>query len=214
MVGLAAIELTRSASWVKPGWRNKPPCPVLFLLDEFPILGLMTPISNGLSYLAGYDVQIWTFAQNIGQLKDIYGESWHNFPANAGATSFFGVNDPDTAEYVERLLGEGVEQLEYYEHATAQKTTNLASNVDAVIAHEPLAQFQSQLDAKLNTSDSSGIAKGHRFKKEKLASASEIRALPEPLELVFIRNQPPILAIKMPYYKFNLLHGLVGTWQR
>ncbi|MCA3653532.1 MAG: type IV secretory system conjugative DNA transfer family protein [Methylobacterium sp.] len=113
MVGLAVAELTRKAHWKNwEGWETAPPCDVMFLLDELPILGNMPPVVNGLAYLAGYGIQIWSFAQNIGQLKSAYGEDWQNFTANAGAISFFGVSDPDTADYVARLLGETDE----YEH--------------------------------------------------------------------------------------------------
>lgn len=195
MIGLAIVELTRPAPWAgKDRWRLRPPGPVLFMLDELPALGTMSPIVEGLSYLAGYDVQLWSFAQNIGQLKEIYGESWHNFPANSGAMSFFGVNDPDTAEYIERLLGETPERLVYYEHLTSSRTTD------------------TNREPGYMTSSTFGTAKSHRFIKDKVMSAAEVRALPEDLQLIFIRNREPILASKLPFYKFELIKGLAGQW--
>lgn len=195
MIGLASIELTRPAPWSgRPGWRQRPPAPVLFFLDEFAALGKMTPVSEGLAYLAGYDVQLWPFVQNVGQLKEIYGEAWHNFPANAGATSFFGVNDPDTAEYIERLLGETPEEMRYYSHHVASRTMDI------------------EREAKNAFSSSSGTATSHRFVKEKVMSAAEIRALPEGLQLIFVRNREPILASKLPYYEFELINRLAGQW--
>lgn len=195
MIGLAAIELTRPAPWAgDEGWRLRPPAPVLFILDELPALGMMTPVSEGLAYLAGYDVQLWSFVQNVGQLKEIYGEAWHNFPANSGATSFFGVNDPDTAEYVERLLGETPEELKYYQHRVSGYSINSA--------RPDSEAFNSQ----------SGSSMGHRFSKNKVMSAAEIRSLPESLQLIFIRNRLPILASKLPYYKFPLINRLANQW--
>lgn len=189
MIGLAAVELTRPPSWSDgPGWRNAPPCPVLFMLDELPTLGHMSPIVDGLAYLAGYGVQLWSFAQNIGQLKEIYGEAWHNFPSNSAATAFFGVNDPDTADYIERLLGETPERMVYYQHA--------AHTVD--ILHD--------------NGGMKGMSLGHRFHREKVISSAEIRALPAELQLVFIRNRPPVLATKLPYYEFEMLQSLSGRW--
>lgn len=195
MIGLAAIELTRPPSWLgQPGWRARPPGPVLFLLDELPALGRMNPISEGLAYLAGYDVQLWAFAQNVGQLKEIYGDAWHNFPANSGATMFFGVNDPDTAEYVERLLGETPEKMVYYTHRTSNST------------------FDTGRDPGKMSSSQIGTAQSHRFMREKVISAAEIRALPDPLQLIFIRNRQPIIASKLPYHEFELIEGLADQW--
>lgn len=195
IIGLAIIELTRPPAWDgREGWRDRPPCPVLFILDELAALGEMKPVVEGLAYLAGYDVQLWSFVQNIGQMKDIYGTAWENFPANSGATSFFGVNDPDTAEYLERLLGETPERLVYYDHRTSGTTIDYS--------REP---------GKM-TNSTSGTAVGHRFVRNKVMSAAEVRALSEDLELIFIRNTEPILASKLPFYKFELIKDLAGQW--
>ena len=203
MVGLAAVELTRSPSWSNiEGWNSQPPCPVMFLLDEFPSLGYMEPIANGLAYLAGYGVQIWTYAQNIGQLKQIYGEAWQNFPANAGATTFFGVNDPDTADYIDRLLGETQEYLHHYQAQGYRSVGSSSSGYSAVYGSSSTSTNLESLENRTN----------HRFTRHKIASSAEIRAIPEELQLVFIRNKPPILANKLPYYKFELLNGLYETW--
>lgn len=195
MIGLATIELTRAVPWrEKKHWRKSPPAPVLFFLDELPVLGKMGPIVEGLAYLAGYGVRLWSFAQNIGQLKEIYGESWHNFPANSAVTAFFGVNDPDTAEYVERLLGETPEKMVYYTHSVSSSTFNAGNSNGQGL------------------SSSSGSSRSHRFMKEKVMSAAEVRALPEQLQLIFIRNRKPILASKLPFYRFELIKGLAGQW--
>ena len=240
MTGLAAVELTRLGDWVdEPGWRRKPPCSVLFLLDEFPSLGEMKPIANGLAYLAGYGVQLWTFAQNIGQLKHIYGEAWQNFPANAGATSFFGVNDPDTAAYVERLLGETQEVLQHYyargyrnkgsftdTHGTSSSrgTSHGTSSSNVPRPNDVMQQGRNSGDSRSSGSSASSANSinieveedriNHRYTKWQIATASEVRSMPDPLQLVFIRNQKPILATKLPHYQFELLNGLYSTWKR
>ncbi|WP_417480227.1 type IV secretory system conjugative DNA transfer family protein [Maricaulis maris] len=236
MTGLAAVELTRFGDWVEePGWRRKPPCSVLFLLDEFPALGEMTPIANGLAYLAGYGVQLWPFAQSIGQLKSIYGEAWQNFPANAGATSFFGVNDPDTAAYVERLLGETSETLQhyyargYYNAGSITDQTGQSSNTGSSSGSNSSNQYSSGFSTNRSDNNSSGTSSStsrvtnleheadrinHRYTKWKIATAADVRALPEELQFVFIRNRRPILSTKLPHYQFELLEGLYSTWKR
>jgi type IV secretion system protein VirD4 len=224
MVGLAIAELTRHSTWVAwEGWEEKPPCDVLFLLDELPALGHMPPIVNGLAYLAGYGIQIWSFVQNIGQLKGIYGEDWQSFPANAGAMNFFGVNDPDTADYVVRLLGETDE----YEHAyetTSDTITSSFSTSDSRSngssdswAWGGSSSSGSSSSSSTSSSDSHGVSsttnQNVRFVREPIASSADIRALPPDLQFVFFRSNPPIIATKMPYYDFPLFKGLVDQWR-
>lgn len=205
ITGLAAVELTRSPPWKdKTKWRNEPPCPVMFILDEFPALGHMKPIADGMAYLAGYNVQLWIFAQNIGQLKTIYGNGWENFPANSAVTSFFGVNDPDTAEYIERLLGETPEYLDEYLASGYASIGSTGYSSSSGLGNSSSTQNLELLEKRVN----------HRHTKTKIAPASEIRAMSEKLQLVFIRNTKPILASKIPHYKFELLEGLYETWEK
>lgn len=225
MVGLAVAELTRRPHWSRwDGWHASPPCDVLFLLDELPILGHMPPIVNGLAYLAGYGIQIWSFAQNIGQLKSAYGEEWHNFTANAGAISFFGVNDPDTAEYVVRLLGETEEyehQYETFSSSTSQGSSYSDSKSDGDSSSSSYGNDYSSSSGSSSSrsvstsqsySSSDTTTQNVRFVKEAVAQGADVRSLPPDLQLVFYRNNPPILAAKMPYYDFPLFRDLVDRW--
>src|SRR5690606_7385231 len=52
------------------------PSRVLFLLDEFANLGRMNPVLRAVSLMAGYGVQIWTFLQDLSQLKGTYPDRW------------------------------------------------------------------------------------------------------------------------------------------
>ncbi|MFO0447703.1 MAG: type IV secretory system conjugative DNA transfer family protein, partial [Pseudomonadota bacterium] len=227
MTGLAVAELTRAPMWSGlEGWARKPPCDVLFLLDELPILGHMPPIVNGLAYLAGYDIQIWSFAQNIGQLKSVYGDDWQNFTANAGAISFFGVNDPDTADYVVRLLGETEEYAHTYytsSESSSSGTTDTKGYSDS--SGSSYSGYRSDGSGSSNssssgfsssesssTSNSQTTTENTRFVREPIAQAAEIRAIRPDLQLVFFRNNPPIIATKMPFYDFPLFSELYDTW--
>lgn len=207
MVGLAIAELTRAPAWAGwEDWAEKPPCDVLFLLDELPSLGHMPPIVNGLAYLAGYGVQIWSFVQNIGQLKGLYGEDWHNFPANAGAITFFGVNDPDTADYVVRLLGETDEHAHYYQ--TSSETESSSTSPSETFSESSISYSTSRSEGYSSTT-----SQNVRFVREPIARAADIRAMAADLQLVFYRNNPPILTTKMPYFDFPLFKGLFGQWR-
>jgi len=80
--------------------------PVTFFLDEFVQLGRMEPIQNGLSYLAGYGVRLWLFAQDLGQIEGIYGrDKSRSILANCGCRVFLGTNDPETSKYVSDMCG-------------------------------------------------------------------------------------------------------------
>lgn len=206
MVGLGVVELTREGYWTKwEGWRPEPPCPVLFLLDELPTLGHMEPIVNGLAYLAGYKVQLWSFAQNLGQLKEIYGDAWHNFPANAAVSCFFGVNDPDTAEFVSRQLGESAEEMDTY-----YTSSDSSSNSDS---HSTSWSPDGGRSMGSGSSSTSGSQEHVRFVREPLATPSDVCALHKDLQFLFVRNRKPILSTRLDYYNFPLFDQLYGSWR-
>jgi type IV secretion system protein VirD4 len=96
-MGFAALELKRT--------KTRPKFPVLMMLDEFPALGRMKVIEEEISYLAGYDVRLWLFAQDLKQLTSIYGDKAESIIANCAVKQFFGVSDFDTAKLVSLMCG-------------------------------------------------------------------------------------------------------------
>lgn len=105
VVGSAIRELKDSYKQSKQNPDQAETPPVLFLLDEFAQLAHMSPIEDGLSYLAGYGVRFWFFLQDIEQLKSNYPSSWQSFLANTDIKCFFGVNDIYTAQLVSETAG-------------------------------------------------------------------------------------------------------------
>ena len=65
MIGFAMRELRQSFTQYKKDNQVQDKPPVLFILDEFPQLAYMRPIEEALLYLAGYDVRIWFFIQDL-----------------------------------------------------------------------------------------------------------------------------------------------------
>lgn len=218
LIGLAVVQLTREAEWTgleSVGWRERPPCPVMFIIDELPALGAMDPIVNGLSYLAGYDVQIWSFVQNLGQLKDLYGAAWHNFPANAAVTSFFGVNDQETADYVSKQLG----QSEEFEKVVVNLGVNATkadggATADAYTA-SGLRPGSNTTTNTQNWGKTQGLSasEARKLARENLATAADVRSTHKDLQYVFIRNRPPILSTRIDYYRFPLFDNMTGNWR-
>lgn len=79
---------------------------VKFILDEFGVLGKMDAIANGFQFLAGKNICLWPFVQDLGTLKSLYGEEGMNkFIANASVLQFFNARDGFTAKYLSDLLG-------------------------------------------------------------------------------------------------------------
>lgn len=75
---------------------------VLVMLDEFANLGPLKVIENGYGLIAGHGVTLWSFVQNLTQLKNLYKENWPVFLANSAAVTVSNVNDTETAAYFNR----------------------------------------------------------------------------------------------------------------
>lgn len=84
---------------------RKPNKRVTFLLDEFAALGYLPEIETALSTYAGYNVTVWPILQSLIQLKNIYGDNWETFIANAAIRHFFSINDNFSANYVSSAIG-------------------------------------------------------------------------------------------------------------
>lgn len=78
---------------------------VLFLLEEFAVLGYLRPIETAAGFMAGFGVKLWTVLQDITQLKTHYPKSWETFLGNAGVLQAFGNVDLSTTEYLSKRMG-------------------------------------------------------------------------------------------------------------
>ena len=83
----------------------KPAVPVLFVLDEFPVLGHVEVIEKAAGLMAGFGVKLWAIVQNLGQLKTHYKDSWQTFVANSGVVTAFGVVDRESQTELAAKLG-------------------------------------------------------------------------------------------------------------
>lgn len=85
--------------------KAKPKRHVLFVLDEFAVLGNMQSIETAAGLMAGFGVKLWPIVQNIGQLKKHYPTSWETFIANAGCITAFGIGDSETLKVLSDYVG-------------------------------------------------------------------------------------------------------------
>lgn len=79
--------------------------PVLMILDEFARLEALPAVTSAFSFAAGFNLQLWPFVQDIGQLQHLYGKEWMTILANCGLVQFFTPTDIDTADYLQRRGG-------------------------------------------------------------------------------------------------------------
>jgi type IV secretion system protein VirD4 len=144
--------------------------PVLYLLDEFAALGLMSPIERAMGLMAGYGVQLWPILQDLHQLRSTYGGRAGTFFSNASVLQVFGVNDAETAQLVSGLLGQ---------------TTIVFST-------------QSRRDGSFFSEGDTSTSDHHTGRP--LMTPDEVRNLATHLELLFVAGQRPIMANKLRYY--------------
>jgi type IV secretion system protein VirD4 len=88
--------------------KTGPEHPVLFMLEEFPVLGYMRAIETAAGFMAGFGVKLWTVVQDFTQLKTNYPNSWETFLGNAGIIQAFGNVDLTTTEYLSKRLGHSI----------------------------------------------------------------------------------------------------------
>ena len=100
MIGMALEALERT------GPVKERQHPVLFVLDEFAVLGHMPSIERAAGQIAGFGVKLWPVIQDLTQLQRDYQKAWETFMGNAGLLTFFGNTDLTTLEHVSKRLGE------------------------------------------------------------------------------------------------------------
>ena len=82
------------------------PHQVLFLVDEFAMLGSMPTLATGLALLAGYKIRIMVVVQGLGQLEEIYKKTGtEGILQNCALQIFFASNDESTTHYIAGRLG-------------------------------------------------------------------------------------------------------------
>lgn len=85
----------------------KPNKRVYYLLDEFAVMGKMKDVQKAFAFARGQNIVMWFFAQNLSQIKEIYGEDGMNtFIGNAAMLQCFGgMKDQFTQQYFSRAFG-------------------------------------------------------------------------------------------------------------
>ena len=156
---------------------------VLFLLDEFAQLGPMAPVRRAVSLMAGYGVQVWTFLQDLGQLKQTYPKDWETFVANTDVVQAFGTTDQFTAEYLSKMAGT---RTVFSHGATMGKSRSRGK------------------------SRSSGRSEGASTSEHgrPLVMPDELRLMDEAEQLLLVRGHRPVRCRKLRFYEDDEFSGL------
>ena len=84
---------------------GKSPTPILMLIDEFLALGKLKEFPQAFATMASYNLMLWPFVQDIGQMKALYGESFNSFEANSRGLQIFSVDDEKSLEFISEKMG-------------------------------------------------------------------------------------------------------------
>lgn len=85
--------------------RQPPRLPTLFLLDEIGQLGTMPILRQAVTLLRGYGVRVWSFWQNLAQLRQCYPRDWETMIDNSKVIQAFGVTNYRMARELAEIFG-------------------------------------------------------------------------------------------------------------
>ena len=91
----------------------------LVMIDEAASLGPLQEVSRGDSLLRSRGVQLWTFWQNLSQLKQMYPAEWQTHLDNCGVIQTCGFGTPAVAREWSELLGRPASSLQQYDGSGA-----------------------------------------------------------------------------------------------
>jgi type IV secretion system protein VirD4 len=106
LVQMACTSLERLGTYP----RERPP--ILFMMEEFAVLGHMSIMERAAAYFPGFGVKLWIVLQSLQQLTNDYRTSYQTFLGNAGLIQMFAAGDDTSLEYVASRLGQLIEPFE------------------------------------------------------------------------------------------------------
>jgi type IV secretion system protein VirD4 len=161
---------------------QKLPIPCFFLLDEFPNMAGISDFKKKLATIRSRNMHASIVFQDISQLEDRYpNKGWTGIIGNCDWRLFLGANDPDTAMFVETLLGKGT--------VTTQSISRYAGS-------------KGWLDWGSETT---------RPESRNLMNLDEVLRLPVDEAVLFVRGQKPLRIKKMDYLQHPLAGKLVDS---
>lgn len=163
--------------------------PALILLDECASLGALEAVSSGISLLRGYGVRLWTFWQDLAQLRATYSHGWETILANSRFLQAYGTADEFTADYLSKLTG-----------MATVRSTSTSQTAGSTAA----AAFAGGSSSTSTATSSPEVAR-------RLLTADEIRRLPPTKALVFEQGRDPLRVERLSYLTNPTLRARAGA---
>lgn len=107
---------------------KQPEKPVLFMLDECATIGYLSAIETAVGLARGYGIQIWSFFQDIHQLKSIYGNRSESFLSNTGIQQIFTPNDFELADRISKRIGKTTVRVQPTSYNRTESNSGGTSN--------------------------------------------------------------------------------------
>jgi type IV secretion system protein VirD4 len=119
LVQMACIVLERMGTYPRDR------APILFMMEEFAVLGHMEIMERAAAYFPGFGVKLWCVSQDITQLQRNYSRSWETFLGNSGLLQCFAINDEATLDYVSRRMGKHMSPFEIRTAFSREQSTQI-----------------------------------------------------------------------------------------
>jgi type IV secretion system protein VirD4 len=87
--------------------RTRPKSSTLFIVDEAAQLGELPQLRQAITLLRGYGVRVWSFWQDLSQLRRLYPNDWETILNNCRVQQFFGASTALAADAVVEASGFG-----------------------------------------------------------------------------------------------------------
>lgn len=117
--------------------RGRPKRSTLFILDEAAQLGTLPQLRQAITLLRGYGVQVWSFWQDVSQLRRLYPADWETMVNNCSVAQAFGALNMLAAQSMESLTGYGGGDGQAVLDLGAHEMLLQIAGDDAVVARKP-----------------------------------------------------------------------------
>lgn len=85
--------------------KSLPEIPTLFMLDEAAQLGSLDSLRTAMTLVRGYGMRVWSFWQDLSQLRRLYPHDWETMINNADAVQVFGLTTYLMAKQLSGIMG-------------------------------------------------------------------------------------------------------------
>jgi hypothetical protein len=143
---------------------------IIFLLDEFPVLGHFPFFSKTMGILAGYGITFYIVVQALNQIIDIYGQN-HTFLDNCKTVMVYAPGKIEDAKMFTEMIGK------------------------ESVVKESISTSGTRYAASLNN-----INESSQEVARELMNPDELMKLPPTEALILNQGMPPYLAKKVVYY--------------